>query len=107
MKSIENSKSFWLRQIRDVVILALIGIPFSYLVCPECWSDFDVLKYSITISSILWITLSKGNGLVDYLISQRVSWLKEPVKRLLVSLIGHTLFTLAVVLLLKVIFKRQ
>lgn len=83
----------------------MLGIPFSYLVCPECWSQALMFKYSVLVCSVLWITLSKGNGLVNYAISLRISWLKEPVKRLVVSLLGHTLFTVLVVLILKYVFK--
>ncbi|MEM8568208.1 MAG: sensor histidine kinase [Bacteroidota bacterium] len=98
-------RSFWGRQIRDIIGLGLIGIPFGYLVCPGCREDFELLKYAIFISATLWITLSKGNGLVDYVISLYFSWLKEPVKRLITSLIGHTAYTVLMVLALQYTFK--
>ncbi|MEM9857000.1 MAG: histidine kinase [Bacteroidota bacterium] len=65
-----------------------------------------MLKYSALISSVLWITLSKGNGLVNYTIGLYFTWLKEPVKRLIASLIGHTVFTMLIVLFLKYAFKK-
>ncbi|MGD1961360.1 MAG: sensor histidine kinase [Fulvivirga sp.] len=105
MKFIARERPFWIRQVRDVFLLGLIGIPFGYLICSTCRNDFDLLKYSILASSTLWISLSKGNGLVNYVISLYVSWLKEPVKRLAVSLVGHTVFTVLMVLILKYAFQ--
>ncbi len=104
MNSIATGRIFWLRQFRDVILLALIGIPFGYLVCPNCWDNVITLKYSIIVSSTLWITLSKGNSFVNYLIGLKVTWLKDPVKRLIYSLVGHTIFTVSVVILLKYAF---
>ncbi len=92
--------SFWLRQFKDILLLALVGVPFSLITCPDCWEaeHMHELKYAILVSSIFWIVLAKGNSFVNHVVSLYVSWLKEPVKRLVISLAAHTGFTVLAVL---------
>ncbi len=97
---------FWKYQLKDIFLLILISIPFSYLTCPNCWEDRYLIKITIAVNAILWVFLAKGNGFISYTIGQYVSWLKEPIKRLIYSLIGHTLYTVLFVVLIKWAFKQ-
>ncbi|TRX57555.1 histidine kinase [Fulvivirga sp. M361] len=100
-----HSKSFWFRQLRDIFLLGLIGVPFSFLMCPECWDDSLMVWYSILVCATFWIVLAKGNVFVNYITNEYVDWLKEPVKRLLVSLLGHSGFTVIAVIIMGWLFK--
>ena len=91
----------WKKQLKDVVILVLLSIPFSYLTCIHCWEQRDLIKFALLVSALMWVTMYKGNSLVSYVIEQRVSWLESPVKRLIYGLIGHSLYTVAMVFVLK------
>ena len=86
--------------------MALVGVPFSLITCPDCWNDeIHHLKYAILVSSSFWIVLAKGNSFVSHLVGLYVDWLREPVKRLIVSLLAHSGFTVIAVLLLVELLK--
>lgn len=100
-----SKRSRWLYELKSIFILALIGVPFSLITCPDCWWDnTHHLKYAILVSSSFWIVLAKGNSFVNHLLGLYIEWLKEPVKRLIASLFAHSVFTVvAVILLVKVL----
>lgn len=105
VKKFITSRYFWVNQVRDVILIILFSLPFSYMVCTPCWDDPEIRTISITITALLWVSLSKGNAYVNYTIGQRISWLKEPVKRLIVTIVGHVVYTLFVVITLKYSFQ--
>ncbi len=97
--------AFWKHQIKDLFLLFMISIPFSYLTCSECWEDSYLTKINLSVNAILWVFLAKGNGFISFTIGTYVSWIKEPVKRLIYSLVGHTAYTVLFVVLVKLAFK--
>lgn len=105
MNAYIKSPAFWKHQIKDILLLMMLSIPFSYLTCSSCWEDTYLTQINITVNAILWIFLAKGNGFISYQIGENISWLKEPVKRLIYSLIGHTVYTVFFVVLLKIAFQ--
>ena len=100
-----SNRSFWWRQLKDVVLLGLIGVPFSFLVCPECWQNGEKLRYSILVCSTFWIVLSKGNRLVNLTANRYFDWLKVPLKRLIVGLLAHSGFTALAVVCMTSLFR--
>lgn len=79
----------WKRELKESVLIALIGIPWGYLMCLECTTKF----YAIIISATVWVVLWKGNQLTGHYMDQWYDWLKQPVHRLVIGILGHAAFT--------------
>jgi len=90
-----KEKSFsWRRELKESALIALIGIPWGYMMCPQC----DSKMYAIIISANIWVVLWKGNQLTGYYMDQWYDWLKQPVHRLVIGVLGHAAFTALAIL---------
>lgn len=66
--------------------MALIGVVFSLIVNPITWTN-------VIITVCIWVALSKGNGLIVHLLNQRISWVDQPVLRLIIGMIAMLVYT--------------
>ncbi len=75
----------------------LVGVIQTYFTCSGCNSlrDYSLVSF---FSFMLWVILWRGNNLVTYYVSSRISWFKFPVKRLVVSIITTIGYTLVAVI---------
>lgn len=93
MITIPKEKSFWVQQSKDLLIIFVVSFPFAYMACQGCF--YDPLRFGklVTINFVIWIIMWKGNQYVNHLAERRYSWLEVPVKRLVASIIAHTVYT--------------
>ena len=94
--SLEKSQKIysWKKELKEIFLISLIGIPWGFFMCGECGH----LYYSMIVSASIWIVLWKGNDYLSYFMDIKYQWLKQPVHRLVLGIIGHTvLTTLAIV----------
>ena len=100
-------KSFWVFLLVNLACGLVINLIFS-LSHLNRWEDFAI---SIGGSTLIFLTLWMGNAYIGAWIGHRVSWLKEPLKRLFLSTVSMVIYTvlafLAVQLLLRLIFFQQ
>lgn len=93
-----------IREYFGVAIYSLIGsVIMTYFSCDSCRTD--LWRYSVTslFSGAMWFTMWVGNGELAGYISKHISWVKFPVKRLIVGVISTVIFTVIVAIgLLKV-----
>ncbi len=90
-----KEKSFsWKKELKESALIALIGIPWGYMMCPNC----EVKIYTFIISASIWVVLWKGNQLTGYYMDQWYDWLKQPVHRLVIGVLGHAAFTALAIL---------
>jgi sensor histidine kinase YesM len=85
-----------LTQVRDLLLFALASLAQGYLLCYGC-TRFRTYVLVICFTFVMWVFLWKGNSLVTRFVSKRISWLHEPVKRLIIgviSTVGYTLLTI-------------
>jgi sensor histidine kinase YesM len=91
----------WLK----LLILGGLGV-FTYLIgCPVCYDmplnrQLASLAFSITMCAALWL----GNDLLTDYLESRYPWLKDPVKRLSISLVATTVVSLVIVILVNLFF---
>lgn len=85
-----------LRELRDVVLVFLIGVPWGYFMCMQC----DYLMLTMIISGTLWVVLAKGNNYVGCYLDAKINWISHPVRRLLFGIFGHAIYTILAVLAL-------
>jgi sensor histidine kinase YesM len=95
-----------LNEIRDIFLLALAGIlmTWSGLTCRNCYSSTRGFWVIASFTALVWVFLWKGNSYLGDYISTKISWLKFPVKRFIVGLIGTMIYTLMVMYLLGMVY---
>ncbi|HEY3406260.1 MAG TPA: histidine kinase [Ohtaekwangia sp.] len=89
-------------QVKQFSIFIVAAIVQPYFMCPGCTT---FTRYSLVslFTFFLWLFLWKGNDLVTTYVSEKIPWMKFPLRRLfvgIISTIGYTL--LAVVFLMEV-----
>ena len=90
--------------ILEVVLVALAGYPMIILFCYDCMFDLVLFLKAGTFSSTIWIVMWFGNGLINKWIDSKVSWLENPVKRLVLAIIGYTIYPIVGMYLVVVFF---
>ena len=92
----------WLSHLKDVVLIALVGVPFGVMMCGFCFDDLSELTLTVIISSTFWVVLSKGNQLLHIPLDRHFPWLEFPAKRFLIGLVVLLAYTtLSVLLMIK------
>ncbi|MDX1628564.1 MAG: histidine kinase [Fulvivirga sp.] len=85
-----------IRELKDTVLVFLVGIPWGYLMCMEC----EYLMLSMIISGTVWVVLAKGNTYVSCLLDQKINWITQPLRRLIFGIAGHGIYTVLAVWLM-------
>lgn len=84
-----------LGEARDVILLAAAGFVMTWvgLACRDCIDSSRDFWIVSTFTALMWVVLWKGNAHLTELVTRRVSWLKEPVKKFAYSFIFTLVFT--------------
>ncbi|MGB3181647.1 MAG: histidine kinase [Cyclobacteriaceae bacterium] len=97
----------WADIIKVLIIIVVANFAIFLLICPSCMTtiegfrkNYDDILYSIILSIGLWL----GNGYISEVLDKAISWIEQPVKRLVVGLVAmfgySTLYTLALAVVL-------
>jgi len=90
-------------ELRDLGIIALISIPMTFLNCTNCFDNFwqnpkpGIFGFVVNLG--YWIILWKGNSALNWVLDNRISWIKFPVKRFLTGLVVLFLYTIPAIYL--------
>ncbi len=91
-------------QMRKLVILIVLAIASTLVFCTICRTELiSFLKassYSLAIWTLLWV----GNSLISRWIDFKISWLNNPVLRLIIGVLSTIIYSGLVVFLLQVVF---
>jgi len=93
------------KQLRDLGLFALVSVVQTYFTCPVCVTSRLYLMVSL-VTFFLWILLWKGNSLITNYLNSKISWLHEPVKRLVVGFSSTIIYSVTAVLALMYAFSR-
>jgi hypothetical protein len=69
-----------------------------YFMCSSCRTDAGRYWWNVLFSSVAWMVLWTVNGELNDYLSKRISWIKEPIKRLIAGLVGTVFFTVLAIL---------
>jgi sensor histidine kinase YesM len=85
------------------ILVAIVGSTVAiYFMCKSCRNDFDTYLWNVVFSTIAWFTLWTVNNELNHYLNNKISWIKAPVKRLIVGVLFTIFFTvLAIVTILK------
>lgn len=91
------------REARDVLLLLLFGllmtVVFGYTKSKQ---QFWIVG---SFTALMWVFLWKGNGLISGVISDRINWLKAPLKSFLFLSLGSILYTFSSIIFLTQLYK--
>lgn len=91
----------WKKAIRSAFLILFGNLVAFLFICPICVTTLEGIKnsyddfmYSVALTIGLWL----GNGYISEILDRAISWIEQPVKRLLVGLLAmfgySTLYTL-------------
>ncbi|KAA9327051.1 hypothetical protein F0P96_17575 [Hymenobacter busanensis] len=77
----------WRRWVRTVLTMLVISVSIAATTCPECWRDGHRMLINFVMTTAytfgLWIT----NGYAVDWLDRYVNWKREPLKRLLLTIV--------------------
>ncbi len=80
-----------------MLLLTIAGFVMSWFIWRGCCTAISSLMWIVIFTVTLWIALWLGNAYLAASLSHFYSWHKEPVKRLIIGLIGMTVYTVGAV----------
>ena len=89
------------KEYATVVVVSLAGSALvTYFLCQSCHEN-GVRYFWVTVfSTCLWVSLWIGNGELAHFLNKKISWMKYPIRRLVVGVVVTVLYTVSVVMLL-------
>lgn len=88
--------SLWVSFPKFIAINLLIATMISVFFCPSCFTSLEGLRevadefiFAFLFSSVL----SFGGSKVDFFFDDRMSWIEQPVKRLILTVVAYMIYT--------------
>lgn len=95
--------SYWLKGNWKLVLwLTVAGFVMTILTCHTCAEDFRFFVVMGFVSAAGWISMWLGNVYLNHLLDKKISWRKEPFKRLVAGMVLVIIYTPLVILLLTI-----
>ena len=95
------TKTMFIRELRDQFFFLLIALLQTFLMCPAC-DTIQRFGPIAALTFLIWNALWKGNSYLSHVLSRKVNWIHQPVKRLIFGIALTISYTvLAVVLLVE------
>ncbi len=99
-----QQQKFWLKEARDILLLIVAGFLMT-LLYRKATSSLPIYLLVSIYTACMWIFLWKGNNLLTHIIDHYVSWIKEPLKRFIIGIVGTTVYSVGIVYLLVYVFQ--
>ncbi|MDW7690469.1 histidine kinase [Flammeovirgaceae bacterium SG7u.111] len=80
------ARSTILKELRDIVILAVVGVIFNAIFFGDGIDE-------LIVSALIWVFLYKGNSYVNSLVGIKIRWLEKPVMRVLIGIVTSVSYT--------------
>src|SRR5690349_15109072 len=80
-------------RVKLIAFLVLGGCVMTLMTCRSCLGDFNRYMLVASFCVSIWIAMWIGNEYIVTFIDKKISWTKEPIKRLLAGLVGMIAYT--------------
>jgi LytS/YehU family sensor histidine kinase len=91
-------------KVRDnlrIVAFSVVGsLVTTYFTCVPCRENIPNYLIVTFFSACLWIALWMGNGNLTHYLSQHISWVQFPIRRLVIGVASTVAYTVGVVLII-------
>lgn len=82
-------------------LIALGGsVVAIYFMCTSCRTNYEMFGWNIVFSFISWMTLWAVNSELNDFLSKKISWVKFPIRRLIVGIVATIFFTVLAIMVL-------
>src|SRR5690606_18393182 len=86
-------KHNWKHSVKELALIVGFGTLNGILMCRFCFDNLALMRDYVGVSIFIWLVMWKGNSYTSHFIDHFYSWLKDPVKRLIYGVIGHSAYT--------------
>jgi sensor histidine kinase YesM len=95
-----------LREIRDVLILAVLGFLMTYtgVSCRKCVFGTDIFWIVASYTTAITVFMWKGNSYIASLISLKVSWIERPVLRFIIGLVATIVYSIGIMFVMSAVY---
>lgn len=87
-------RSKLLSRVKLIAFLVFGGCMMTLLTCQSCLGSFQRYLFVASFCITIWIAMWIGNEYIVTFIDKKISWTKEPIKRLIAGLFGMIAYTL-------------
>lgn len=78
---------------KELLVIFLLSSIMAFLMCVNCFQSWERLLTYFGINYTIWLVMWYGNTYVSIYIDNVYSWLKDPVKRFLLGIIGAAAYS--------------
>lgn len=90
-------KKMSLQKYLRIIVFSIIGsIAMTYVSCNSCAKDLERFLITSSFTTLMWIVMWIGNENITCIIDEKISWVKNPVRRFVVGVIATVIFTVIV-----------
>lgn len=93
----------YLREAGIFIAIAFV-MTWTGLSCSSCAFNSPDFWLSVSLTSVIWFLLWKGNSWLADFLTDKISWVKYPITRFLVGLVATVVYTLAVLYLVLALY---
>lgn len=73
-------------ELKEILILSGVGVLFNLFL-------YEVNASNLTLSILIWLALAKGNGYIVDVLNRQISWLHQPVTRVVIGMVAMVVYT--------------
>ncbi len=85
---------------KEILVIFFLSSIMAYLMCINCFQNLEYALRYYGINFSIWLVMWYGNTYVSIYIDKIYSWLKDPVKRFLLGIIGSAVYSAAAMLVI-------
>lgn len=100
-----TGRQIFLREIKFLALAGVLSVVQTWFNCTRCHTDAAAYARVTFLCFCLWVLLWRGNSIITDIINKRVSWLTDPIRRLLIGLAAAIIYTISIVLLIMYTFQ--
>jgi sensor histidine kinase YesM len=89
------------REYLSIVLISIVGsLIITRFSCTSCLLDWKKYALVTFFNSMMWISMWLGNGMLASYLSRKISWVKFPMKRLVVGILVTVSYTVSIAIII-------
>lgn len=89
------------REYLSIVLISIVGsLIITRFSCTSCLLDWNKYALVTFFNSMMWISMWLGNGMLASYLSRKISWVKFPMKRLVVGILVTVSYTVSIAIII-------
>ncbi len=72
----------------------------TFFTCSSCHRNFESYLWVTGFSVLVWFSIWSGNDFITHFFNRQISWMKFPIKRLIIGIVSTAVYTVSIILLI-------